>query len=318
MSDELVPQTEADVSEDNTLDLQAVAEQLASKQYVGSEAPAASEVETEFPDGDSPQTVSSESNSSDDEIAAAEAEDWSVTSELSVAEIRAAVEALLFAADRPVSAAQMGRALPRGVNAQEVREALKTIRSELADSDFPRGYELRQIAGGWQLFTRQDYADYVGKLRKTAAPRRLSGSALETLAVVAYKQPVTRSEVERIRGVACGDMLRNLMEKRLVKITGRGEELGNPLLYGTTQEFLNHFGLRSTSELPRSPELSRKPKTLANDQAGQEAVSESKSTEWIPETSAPQAADSQESPEGAAEVSGQISPQTIEEQGAVD
>jgi segregation and condensation protein B len=318
MSDDLVPQKEADVTEENLLDLQAVAEQLASKQYLDSEAEVAAEEKSGLPDGDAPETVSSESNSSDEEKAALETEDQSVAPELSASEIRAAVEALLFAADRPVSAAQMGRALPRGVNAQEVREALKTIKSQLADSDFPRGYELRQIAGGWQLFTRQDYADYVAKLRKTAAPRRLSGSALETLAVVAYKQPVTRSEVERIRGVACGDMLRNLMEKRLVKITGRGEELGNPLLYGTTKEFLNHFGLRSTSELPRSAELSRKPKTSANEQAGQETVPESKPAEWITENSTPQAVDVQECPEGSDKNSDLTSAQTTEEQEAVD
>ncbi len=178
--------------------------------------------------------------------------------ELSGAEVYAAVEALLFAADKPITAAQLARALPGGVGASEVRKQLAGIAEELADGE--RGFELREIAGGWQLLTRERFAPYVAKLKKAAGARKLSGSALETLAVVAYKQPVMRAEVERIRGVACGDMLRNLMEKRLVRITGRSPDLGAPLLYGTTSDFLDHFGLASLSDLPRSAELGRKPK----------------------------------------------------------
>jgi segregation and condensation protein B len=179
--------------------------------------------------------------------------------ELSGAEVYAAVEALLFAADKPVSAAQIARALPSGINAREVRGELKAIQEELSSGE--RGFELREIAGGWQLFSRGKFAPYVAKLKKAAGARKLTPSALETLAVVAYKQPVTRAEVERIRGVACGDMLRSLMEKRLLRITGRSPELGNPLLYGTTTDFLDHFGLASVSDLPRSAELARKPKS---------------------------------------------------------
>ncbi len=178
--------------------------------------------------------------------------------ELSGAEVYAVVEALLFAADGPVTAAQMARVLPGEVNAREVRKQLAAVAEELAGGE--RGFELREIAGGWQLLTREKFAPYVTKLKRTAGPRKLSGSALETLAVVAYKQPVARAEIERIRGVACGDMLRNLMEKRLVRITGRSQELGSPLLYGTTSDFLNHFDLASLSDLPRSAELGRKPK----------------------------------------------------------
>jgi segregation and condensation protein B len=177
--------------------------------------------------------------------------------EMSGAEAYAAVEALLFAADRPVTPAQIGRALPRGVNAKEVRKYLKAIGEELASGE--RGYELREMAGGWLLVTREQFAPYVARLKKVASARKLSGSALETLAVVAYKQPVTRAEIERIRGVACGEMLRSLMEKRLVRIAGRSEELGSALLYGTTTDFLDHFGLGSISDLPRAAELSRKP-----------------------------------------------------------
>jgi segregation and condensation protein B len=177
--------------------------------------------------------------------------------QLSGAEVFAAVEALLFAADRPLTVAQLARALPAGVGAREVRAQLKAIAEDLAGSE--RGFELREIAGGWQLLTREKFAPYVARLKRAAAAKKLSGPALETLAVAAYKQPVTRAEIERIRGVNCGDMLRSLLEKRLVRIAGRSSELGNPLLYGTTQEFLEHFGLKSIADLPRSAELSRKP-----------------------------------------------------------
>jgi segregation and condensation protein B len=175
---------------------------------------------------------------------------------LSGAEAYAAVEALLFAADHPVTAAQIARALPRGLNAKEVRRLLKALGEELASGE--RGFALCEIGGGWQLLTREKFAPYVMRLRKATAQRRLSGSALETLAVVAYRQPVTRAEIERIRGVNCGEMLRGLMEKRLVRMTGRSEELGSPLLYGTTGEFLEHFGLASVSDLPRTGELGRR------------------------------------------------------------
>jgi len=276
----------ADSASEEKLDLAAVAEQLAAKSRERGGDPAVEadrgagtegDLETEGGSGGADEQLGDE-----DEVKAAlapeaveepEGPDLEVgTHELTGAEIYAAVEALLFAADRPVTPAQISRALPQGVNAREVRRQLKAMREELEDAE--RGFELREIAGGWQLLTREKFADYVAKLKKTAGPRKLSGSALETLAVVAYKQPVTRAEIERIRGVACGDMLRSLMEKRLVKIAGRSPELGNPLLYGTTQDFLDHFGLGAIGELPRSSELGRKPKpsmpAVPAGEAGQE------------------------------------------------
>jgi segregation and condensation protein B len=258
-------QTQA-VEDEDKLDLAAVAEQLAAKSREV-QGDTAIQAEPQLPE----EAAESDEPGEAEAVQAALASDGDESAEgpelaegeheLSGAEVYAAVEALLFAADKPVTPAQMARALPRGINAREVRTQLKAIREELAEGE--RGFELMEIAGGWQLFTREKFAVYVAKLKKTAGGRKLSGSALETLAVVAYKQPVTRAEVERIRGVACGDMLRNLMEKRLVKITGRSPELGNPLLYGTTADFLNHFALGSLSELPRSAELGRKPQPKA-------------------------------------------------------
>ncbi len=207
-------------------------------------------------------TEPSDHQSADEAPAAEAAQDEGpevVVSEaqLSGAEIFAAIEALLFAADRPLTPAQIARALPSGIGAKEVRRQLAAIVEALADSE--RGFELREIAGGWQLVSREKYAPYVQRLRRSTSIKKLSGSALETLAVVAYKQPVGRAEIERIRGVNAGEMLRSLLEKRLIRIAGRSEQLGNALLYGTTQDFLEHFGLNSIADLPRSAELSRKP-----------------------------------------------------------
>ena len=279
------------------LDLAAVAAQLAAKSAQPVSDPAVSGTGSSEPDQSSSTAADPEQFEEDDDDEQEQGDGPELTKgsrQLTGAELYAAVEALLFAADRPVTAAQIARALPQGINAREVRKQLKAIGEELEDAQ--RGYQLREIAGGWQLLTCERFGEYVTKLRKAAAQRKLSGSALETLAVVAYKQPVNRAEVERIRGVACGDMLRNLMEKRLVKITGRSEELGNPLLYGTTQDFLDYFGLGSISELPRSSELGRKSgKKSASPQSGDEAeegsgdkAGQGQRAEWIPSASSAQ------------------------------
>jgi len=258
---------------DQRLDLAAIAARLAARQPAGdggTQAPAEDAPEPAAPPAD-PSDGSDLSDQSDQsdrpglagaerrgEPPAAEGPEVVVAEpQLSGAEVFAAVEALLFAADRPLTAAQIARALPAGVGAREVRRQLGAVAEALADSE--RGYGLLEIAGGWQLLTREKYAPYVQRLRRAASAKKLSGSALETLAVVAYRQPVARAEIERIRGVNCGDMLRGLLDKRLVRIAGRSAQLGNALLYGTTQEFLEHFGLKSIADLPRSVELARKP-----------------------------------------------------------
>ena len=116
-------------------------------------------------------------------------------------------------------------------------------------------FRVEEIAGGFQLLTRPKFGGWLRRLHQTAVETRLSSPALETLAVVAYRQPVVRAEIESIRGVQCGEMLRQLMERDLVRIVGRSEELGRPFLYGTTKRFLQVFGLRSLDELPRAAAL---------------------------------------------------------------
>ena len=119
-----------------------------------------------------------------------------------------------------------------------------------------RAFHVKQVAGGYQLRTRPQFSDWIGRLEHTPKPARLSAPALETLTVVAYRQPIIKAEIEAVRGVSCGEMLRQLLEKNLIKIAGRSEKLGRPFLYATSKEFLAHFGLNSLADLPRAKQLS--------------------------------------------------------------
>ena len=166
--------------------------------------------------------------------------------------IKSTVEAVLFAADDPVTPASIAKAI-EGVRPSTVKKTILALKEDYEGRD--AGFEIVEEAGGWTMLTREDFAPYVRALRKAAESRKLSAAALEALAVVAYKQPVQRAEVEDIRGVGSGPMLRSLMEKGLVKITGRAEALGRPLLYGTTKQFLKIFGLGSLKDLPKTSEV---------------------------------------------------------------
>jgi segregation and condensation protein B len=117
------------------------------------------------------------------------------------------------------------------------------------------GVELIEMAGGWQILTRPEYTEAIERAQLAARPQRLSAAALETLAIIAYRQPIGRAEIEEIRGVGAGAILKSLHERALIDITGRGEGIGRPLLYGTTPVFLEHFALRHLEELPRADEL---------------------------------------------------------------
>ena len=165
--------------------------------------------------------------------------------------LQAALEAVLFTCDKPLSFELIQSALG-GPPAGAVRGAL----SNLARSYESRGAGIRlvEVSGGWQLRTVARAAAYVSRVRGVK-PVKLSKAAVETLSIVAYRQPVTRSEVEGIRGVDCGGMLRMLLERGLLKVLGRRDEPGRPLVYGTTPEFLEMFGLRDLSDLPTLRDL---------------------------------------------------------------
>jgi segregation and condensation protein B len=175
------------------------------------------------------------------------------TSDLPPGELRAVLESLLFVATRPMPIDRLCECLP-GTSTGYLEGFLTGLAERYEHEN--RGWELRRLAGGWQLLTRRSLYPWVRQLERKELPTRLSKGALETLAIVAYKQPLTRGEVEDIRGVQCGPVLRQLMDLKLVQVLGRSEEaLGRPLLYGTTDHFLSRFGLGAISDLPRKHEF---------------------------------------------------------------
>jgi segregation and condensation protein B len=164
---------------------------------------------------------------------------------LSEARARTVVETLLFLAERPLSAEELRAAT--GLEPARIARALDQISGHHRDGI--SGVVLHEVAGGWQLRTSPDNADFARRFLRVK-PQRLTRAALETLAIVAYRQPVTRPEIEEIRGVDCGAVLKALLERRLLKILGKKEEPGRPILYGTTREFLEFFSLKDLASLP--------------------------------------------------------------------
>lgn len=167
------------------------------------------------------------------------------------AAIAARIEALLLTAGRPVGVKAIVEALNgAGVaaDAAQVEAAIDELNKELDASG--RAARVEKVAGGYRVMVRGEHAPVLAAVRQQQIQGRLSRAAIETLAIVAYKQPITRADLESIRGVACGEVLRSLMERRLVTIQGRAEEPGRPILYGTTKEFLDQFGLASIKDLP--------------------------------------------------------------------
>jgi segregation and condensation protein B len=149
---------------------------------------------------------------------------------------------------------------PKKIRKRKQLIELPTIHSavELLNEEYlerERAFRIVAIAGGYQFATRPEYAEYVVRLFKEKSRRRLSGAALETLAIIAYKQPVSKLDVENVRGVNCDEVLKSLLEKNLITITGRAEAVGRPLLYGTTGDFLRHFGLPTITDLPKPREI---------------------------------------------------------------
>ncbi len=161
-------------------------------------------------------------------------------------QVRAAIEAMLFAADEPLAMSVILEALPRAMEAS-VRRSLGQMLLEWAGD--ARGIWLKEVAGGYQLRTNPAYNDTVLSLFQTK-PSRLSRAALETLAIVAYRQPVMKSIVDEIRGVDCGAVLRSLTDFDLISVIGKADDIGRPNLYGTTRRFLEFFSLASLTELP--------------------------------------------------------------------
>jgi len=162
-------------------------------------------------------------------------------------ELKAILEAVLFVSSEPVTVARLISILGT-VSKAEVVQALKLLTHDL-DQD-GRGIQLVQVAGGYRLVTKQEYGPWLKRMDKAKVAQKLSRSALESLAIIAYKQPLVRSEIEEIRGVETSGVLRTLCERKLVRIVGRKDVPGRPIMYGTTKFFLEHFGLQDLSQLP--------------------------------------------------------------------
>jgi len=164
----------------------------------------------------------------------------------------ARIEAAFLAADEPLTLRRLAAAAGLTDNA-EVRQLVQRLQA-LYEQD-GTAFQIEELAGGFQLLTRPEYHPWLARLRRAGNEMRLSAASRETLAIVAYRQPITRADVEAIRGVQSADMLHQLMEKGLVRIAGRDDSLGRPVLYGTTKKFLQAFGLRSLRDLPQAEEL---------------------------------------------------------------
>ena len=180
--------------------------------------------------------------------------------------LKYAIEALLFASERSLSAEQIKQAFSaeggsasggeESVSAEDILASLESLKTEYEEQK--RGFRLFEIAGGFQLVTDPRFSSYLKRFYQDREKKRLSQASLETLSVVAYRQPVTRADIEFIRGVNVDGALKTLLEKGLVKIVGRKEVPGRPMLYGTTKEFLDHFGINSVKELPALSEYTLK------------------------------------------------------------
>jgi segregation and condensation protein B len=193
--------------------------------------------------------------------------------------VKLIVEALLFSSEKPLNAKDIHAVIPE-VSMADVASALKVLKYE--HEALGRSFYLREISGGYQFRSRSDYSPYILKMLQ-ASPTRLSRATMETLAIIAYKQPVLRQEIERIRGVDVGGVLKTLLEKGLIRIMGRKNLPGRPLVYGTTKKFLEVFDLKDLESLPKLKEI--------------EALgTEEEPTEIAPGESAPESVPAKETP----------------------
>lgn len=173
--------------------------------------------------------------------------------------LKAVIEALLFASERPLLLEQIKTVLDN-LETDEIRRIIEELKVEYEKSN--RGMRITEIAGGFQMVTTSGLAPFIKKLYKGRLVERLSKPALETLAIIAYKQPVTRLQIESIRNVNADGVVKNLLDKNLIRISGRKKAPGRPYVFGTTRQFLEYFGLKSLEELPKIENFQMKPELM--------------------------------------------------------
>ncbi len=176
--------------------------------------------------------------------------------------VKKIIEALLFVSEKPLSMEDLRIALD-GLDDEEIKNNMEKLRAEYQAQE--RSFGIAELAGGYQIVTNPEFAPWISKLFNRA-DARLSGPALETLAIIAYKQPLTRAEVEKIRGVNVDGVIKTLLDKNLIKIRGRKDAPGRPIAYGTTDEFLKSFGLKGLEQLPKLKDFSEHDLDFAKDQ----------------------------------------------------
>ena len=201
------------------------------------------------------------------------------------------VESLLFSSERALSETKLQTVLGLEDATKDIKQAIESLNQSY--DEHASAFRIERIAGGYRVMTREEFAPLVSRLHAERQQQRLSQAALETLSIIAYRQPVMRAEVEVIRGVACGEVLKGLMDRRLIKIVGRAEEVGRPMLYGTTKDFLRIFGLANLQDLPdvqgltREPSWKPAPSESAQDASTPAETEETESKETTAETNEP-------------------------------
>jgi segregation and condensation protein B len=185
--------------------------------------------------------------------ASVEQQDQGEAEEEEPPKVESVIEAVLFASDEPLTDSRLAGIVE--TTGKQVRECVAALNAKYAENH--NAFRIEQIAGGYQMLTMSIYNNWLKKMLRARSDSKLSPAAMETLAIIAYKQPVIRADIEAIRGVAVGEVIRSLMYKGLVKIVGRAEILGRPMLYGTTKKFLEVFGLNSLKDLPKAEELKK-------------------------------------------------------------
>lgn len=187
------------------------------------------------------------------------------------------IEALIFASDTPLPLRKIKEIIAE-ISESEIKKRIKLINERHDSIQSP--LHIVEVAGGYQMVTRPDYADWIGKLYISRTKSRLTQRALETLAIIAYKQPITKTEIESIRGVNVDAVIRTLIERKLITVTGREKAPGNPLLYGTTKFFLEYFGLKDITDLPKLREIDE---LLKSDEKFLESLDQVSLQDMLPE-----------------------------------
>ncbi|MCU0652355.1 MAG: SMC-Scp complex subunit ScpB [Candidatus Omnitrophica bacterium] len=182
--------------------------------------------------------------------------------------IKPAIEALLFSSEKPLALEQLRQALDN-LEAGEVHRVMEELRAEYVGNG--RGLRIVEVAGGFQMVSSPDFAGFLKKLHKDRRPEKLSKQALETLAIIAYKQPVSKFEIESLRSVNIDGVIKSLLDKDVIRIAGRKKAPGRPFVFGTTKKFLEHFGLKSLDELPKMEDFVKKEQANEPQDAAQQS-----------------------------------------------